>query len=197
MAQSKDLKFQAVTQALLKILSSSHLEITHSQVSRLSGVSRAWLYKYIGQTAHDLTQFAARQIAHDLLHLGGLPTEVMKDKDVSAEKLINHIFQASEHLFALSEYEKDIFKIYFKYLGTDTTIGKLIQQYEKQQIKNLSEAFIQIMNWEKQKALDLAEIILAIKFGISGRLASGAMSATLRKKDLNQRLKYLFRQNRS
>lgn len=69
----KETKFEQTAVAVFRVLNSKgNLKLNPSSVSRFAGVSRAWLYKYIGSSQSDLISFLLDYFGNDI----GKPIQV-------------------------------------------------------------------------------------------------------------------------
>jgi|GEM_PF-3687244 len=173
----KEQKQLAVSVAVLEIIEREGLQaVTHSKVSRKSGVSRAWIYEYIGKERKTLITYAAEVFASYFAR--SKMTAVPKtgaELQLQLEDGINFVFDSIE----LSPV---IIKLYFRFRGSDNPIGQIIQKYENEWLNAASKKIRDTLETSKEKAEVLAELILTLRLGFAHRLATAAQPSLVRER---------------
>ena len=160
----KNEKFSAVSEQTLKTILQFGLNaVTFSRISEGAGVSRGWLYKYVGKRPEDLIRAAALHFGTIAARLGE-PT-LAQDR----ESYLNHLVWALERLSVLSTENPWFLPLYHRYKGTPTLLGEVIAQIEeKLQNERIADIRRCIPN-PKMPPKNLAEIIIAADLALAFR----------------------------
>lgn len=165
---NKEQKQLAVSKAVLEIIEKDGLlGVTHSKISRKSGVSRAWIYEYIGKDKSSLIEFAAENLASDFSRIG---LEVPRTK----AELENTLNEGIQFLFESAEQDPSLIKLYYRFRGTKNPIGDVIKKYEKQWQDKASKAVSTLLDLPLEEASLLAEFIMTLRLGLAHRFATSA-----------------------
>jgi hypothetical protein len=163
---TKEKKQAAVSKAVLAVIEKDGVfGVTHSKVSRKSGVSRAWIYEYIGKEKSALVEFAAEVIA---AHFARIKMELPKNK----EQLFVQLKDGVEFLLENASSDPLIIKLYFRFRGSQNSIGNVIQKYEKQWLAGATKSAEGILGLSKEQATLLAEVVLTLRLGFAFRVAT-------------------------
>ena len=161
----KSQKFESVAQAIITLLNQQGINaVSHSKVSRLAKVSRAWLYKYIGGKKSDLVDYATDHFGKIFLSIGGDAS-----KSQTEAQLLEHAVSSSWVLLSTFAEYPEIIILYHKHLGQKTPIGKKIAELEEYQLQDMSRALMKIYKRTKKQARAIAEVMMAIRMGVSYR----------------------------
>lgn len=164
-------KFNAVSKALFALLGAlGHHKITHTLVAKKAGVSRAWIYKYIGADKEDLIRFA---IDHLGMHL---TQRDMADTISTKEDLVKAICTGMQRMFENTQDYPWFVPVYFKYRGTDTAPGRSIAEVEQAYIRRQSKHFETHFSYPKDRALMASEILTAFRMGLAFSWQRGELS---------------------
>lgn len=127
---TKEDKQLSVSIAILEVIERDGiLGVTHSKVSRKAKVSRAWIYEYIGKEKSALIEYAAEVFASHFTRAK------MIDLPTSKAELESRLKEGTNFLFTSIALNPVVIKLYFRFRGSDNSIGKVIQKYEKQWLK--------------------------------------------------------------
>lgn len=165
--KSKTDKQLAVSRAILEVIEKDgFLGVTHSKVSRLSKVSRAWIYEYIGKEKSSLVEFAAEVFAENIsrINLTNLPKNKLE--------LSHQLNEAINYLFDLSEQNPVVIKLYFRFRGTQNPIGQVIQKYEMQWLKSATKVTVKVLQVSSSQAQSIAELVLTLRLGFAHRIVT-------------------------
>ncbi len=163
---TKENKQRAVAMAVLEVIEKEGLlGVTHSKVSRKSGVSRAWIYEYIGQDKNAFIEFAADTIASQLTRIK------MRLPDNKAE-LEKQLSEGLDFLFDSVMSDPVVIKLYFRFRGTANPIGKVIAKYEKQWLAGATKSSVKTLGLSSEQASLLAELALTLRLGFAHGLAT-------------------------
>jgi AcrR family transcriptional regulator len=173
---SKEEKQRAISMATLEVIDKEGITgITYSKVARKSGVSRAWIYEYVGKDKKALIEFAADVLAS---HFSRARLEIPKTK----EELENQLKDAVDFLFESTIENPVLIKIYFRFRGTDNPLGEIIKKYEKHWLDSATKSGVNIFELPQDQAQLLAEILLTLRLGFAHRVATSAKPSEARKK---------------
>lgn len=165
---TKEEKQRAVSKAVLEVIEKDGLlGVTHSKVSRKSGVSRAWIYEYIGKEKGALVEFAADALA---AHFARVKMGLLKTK----EQLQAQLQDAIQFLFETAAKDPVIIKLYFRFRGTGTPLGDIIKKYEKRWLDGAAKSAVEIFGIPKEQSVLLAELILTLRLGFAHRLVTSS-----------------------
>lgn len=166
---TKSQKYFAVSRAILETIESEGpMHVTHSQVSRLSNVSRAWIYEYMGREREDLINVAA-DVFGSFFIKATTSIEVHTIKELKALLL-----EGQEISFQNVRAEPVIIKLYYRFRGTETPIGAVIKKYEKHWLEFITSHLERILKLEKEKAHNYALTILILRLGFYHRMATSS-----------------------
>lgn len=172
-------KFEDVTRVLFSLLQTSGpAKITHSLVAKNAGVSRAWLYKYVGSSKDDLIEMAVRHLGKRLTErdLG----EVVDDK----HQLTSSIIEGMNRMFENTRTHPWFIPVYFKYRGSSGVLGKAISDIEQDYIARQSLHFEKIFRYSKPQATIAAEILTSFRMGLAFSWQNGELSKKVDQTDV-------------
>lgn len=179
---SKKDKHFAVSTAVLDIVEKEGLhQITYSKVSRKSGVSRPWIYEYIGKEKSDLIDFAANELGAYFSRVN--ITELPK----SRAELKKQLSEGVDFLFEATNLNPTVIKLFYRYRGASNPLGKTIEKYEKQWIDSASKTVCEIFGLDSKQGILIVEFILTVRLGYAHRLVT-----SLDSKETEQRAKDTF-----
>lgn len=161
-ASDKESKFEVVTLTLFALLQTSGAaKITHSLVAQRAGVSRAWLYKYVGSKKEDLISMAIRHLGKKLTErdLG----EVIESK----EDLKNAIVLGMTRMFQNTKEYPWFIPVYFKYRGSLSAVGLAIAEVEQDYIARQAQLFEKVFRFPHSRAIIAAEILTSFRMGLA------------------------------
>lgn len=165
--RDKAQKMTDVAEVTLRIVDRLDLSaISFARVARDAKVSRPWLYKYVGKTKDDLIQMAARRFG---LYLAGL--ELRSPRTDNLDAWVEETCSGTQRLFRDVAERPWMLRLYFRFKGTPTVIGKVIAEIEARytatQTKELCEVFRRgpaEMGW-------LAQTLVGMRLGLAFKLA--------------------------
>ncbi|WP_413294829.1 TetR/AcrR family transcriptional regulator [Bdellovibrio sp. HCB185ZH] len=166
-ADSKEQKQVAVSLAILEVIERDGLNgVTHSKVSRKSGVSRAWIYEYIGKEKSDLIEYAGE------VFTSFFARTKKADRPKTRAELMQRLEEGTEFVFQAVQANPVIIKLHYRFRGTDTAIGKVIAKYEKYWIGNTSKSLVEILGMSGAEASAFAEMIMVLRLGFAFRVVT-------------------------
>lgn len=188
MKPEKAEKFSRVGSSILKIMAQGGARsVNHSQVARLSGVSRGWIYKYVGASAETLITFATDHFGKALLAVGG------QEKPKKGEALRRHAFESTWKIIDFFAEHPEALEIYFRYAGTKTPLGEKIKAFEKRQIEDFAAAVAQASGKSGKGAHLMSELLILLWTGLSFRNQRLGLSERYNRKELSEGLSELFK----
>ncbi len=163
---TKEEKQIAVSKAVLELIEVDGLNgVTHSKVNRRSGVSRAWIYEYIGKDKNAFIEFAAETLAS---HFARIDLELPANK----EQLSLRLNDAVNFVFDSVAKDPVLIKLYFRFRGAKNPLGQVIKKYEKKWLNNAIKSLIDILGLSVEQAALAAEFALTLRLGFAHRYAT-------------------------
>jgi len=163
----KETKRLAVSIAILEVIEKDGiLGVTHSKVSRKSGVSRAWIYEYIGKEKDALIEFGADVFAGYFTRADvvGFP----KEKNAIQSQLR----EGGNFLLDTASSNPLIVKLYFKFRGSENSLGEVIRKYESHWMEGATQTLVQTLSVPRQEAEWMAESALTFRMAYAHRVAT-------------------------
>jgi hypothetical protein len=169
---TKSQKYFAVSRAILEIIDLDGAKgLTHSEISRHSKVSRAWIYEYMGREKEDLIDVAAEVFGSFFARAN---TKIIVNTPEELKKLLQ---DGQDITFKNVKEEPVIIKLYYRYRGTATPIGSVIKKYEKHWLDYMTSNFIRILSLDQKTAFTISATILTLRLGFSHRIATSTAPA--------------------
>jgi AcrR family transcriptional regulator len=167
----KEQKFEEVSRTLFALLQTvGPAKITHSVVAKRAGVSRAWLYKYVGSKKEDLMVMAIQ-------HLGKRLTERdLNDVITTKAELRESIVLGMQRMFENTRDYPWFIPVYFKFRGSPTAIGETIAGVEQDYIARQAKHFEKVFRYSKKQAVVAAEILTSFRMGLAFSWQHGELS---------------------
>lgn len=160
----KEEKVARVCEAILEIIWTSGLSsVTHSRAARRARVSRPWIYSYIGKTREDLIDCAVNYFGQVFSLMGW--TKVSHDFDSWVEIQIERLY----YNFKQYDAYKFMLPIYFRFKGSDTVIGRRIEQIEVEYLRRSTLEVKDIFQTDPATASRLALTVASTKLGLLHR----------------------------
>jgi len=167
----KERKFQAVAEAIFRILlTSGPPNVNHTAISRLSKVSRAWIYKYIGKSSDDLIHFSLDAIGKGFAKLEGLSRQNTPDE------VRTSLFQGTWRMIGDAAREPALLALYYRYAGTQSSIGMKITDLEEIYLATVRIRLEKMFGIPTQDAHVLAEVLQGMRMGLAHRFAVMGLS---------------------
>ncbi len=172
----KETKRLAVSIAILEVIEKEGiLGVTHSKVSRKSGVSRAWIYEYIGKEKDALIEFGADVFGGYFTRADvvGFPRE---KNAIQAQ-----LREGGHFLLDTAASNPLIVKLYFKFRGSENSLGEVIRKYESQWIKGATQSLVQSLGIPLGEAEWMAESAMTFRMAYAHRVATSRKTEKTRK----------------
>ena len=157
-------KHEALCQAALSILEQKGPQgLTFSAVSRKAGISRPWIYKYIGNKQSDILDFVITEIGKEIGMMHG-PWRTLE-----GDSVLEALRNGFSSLLAQNGKSPVIFRLFLKYSADPGPVGiqirKLMNEYSSRLAGRLKSLGIRKDN---QESKDLAELVGLLRMGIVG-----------------------------
>ncbi len=157
-------KHEALCQAALSILEQKGPQgLTFSAVSRKAGISRPWIYKYIGNKQSDILDFVITEIGKEIGMMNG-PWRTLE-----GDSVLEALRNGFSSLLAQNGKSPVIFRLFLKYSADPGPVGiqirKLMNEYSSRLAGRLKSLGIRKDN---QESKDLAELVGLLRMGIVG-----------------------------
>lgn len=144
--------FQKVCNSILKKeLENGHLQWTHSEISRDSGITRSLIYYYFGKEKHSMLKVAYQFILENFFKIHS------RESITLAERIKQIVHQVHQMPY--------LFVLYFLQKNMKTEFGLMISQAEKDFLKGLHKLYGEC---SEQQILEIYLLELgAIAFNLS------------------------------
>jgi len=163
----KQARYHAFAEATLKLIFHRGEDaVTHSQAARAAGVSRAWVYKYVGSERSDIIEFAIDYFGK--LYSGlDTPFEKMTRtnwREVFLKRTGDFLERAQENRW--------IIPLYYRFKGTDTIIGRRLDRIETLYMEKMNSELGPLLGTaDARKVLAALEVMTALRLGLAFRLS--------------------------
>lgn len=164
-------KHQAVCQAALAILEQKGPQgLTFSAVSRKAGVSRPWIYKYIGNKQSDILDFVITEIGKEVGMMHG-PWRTLE-----GDSVLEALQQGFNGLLSQNKTNPMIFRLFLRYSADPGPVGtqvrKILQEYSARLSNRIKTLGIGKTDQERK---DIAELVGLLRMGIVGFTTQGSL----------------------
>jgi hypothetical protein len=158
----KSQKYSQVSEACLAILSIKGLNALNlSGVAKRSGVSRAWIYKYIGGDKEDLLTFSLKTFGEKLLE----PSRV--GQSLTPEEWKNYYLPELTRTHTLTKTHPWLPNVYYRYRYSSSSVGKVIREIELNAKKARAKELTESWGVSEKGAKSLASVLVAIRMGLA------------------------------
>jgi len=172
-------KMERVASATLQLILEQGLsELTFSKLSRKAGVSRPWLYEYIGATKESLVEYAVDHFGKQYARLDNRP------RASSAKEWLPQVLLRTDELLDDSLAYPWVIPLYYRYRGTVNPLGKRIKLLEERYLKSMTEEIKQALQVRNETARVLAETLMAVRLGLAYHWVFSDFRKHSRKEDL-------------
>lgn len=156
----KEIKFKVIIEkAFMLIERIGYENITISLLSKESGISRGWIYKYIGQDIQSVMRFCVETYAH-----GFVNTVELKEFHQKSE-MEEAIYNFAE--VVIKNFDAQAFNIivYFKYLNASNEVGSIINGMNQKYVSHLAKNIQNITKLTFEESLTRAQIFHSMRMG--------------------------------
>jgi len=178
---SKELKYNAVYAAVLEILNyrSGLSGLNHSVLSRESGVTRSWIYKYVGKTKEEIIKRTSEHYVHELYRDRKLtPLSTIKElRKYIREDSLSFLKQAQKH--------PQLIPLIFIYYDSIGPIGEIVRESFKIYSNRLSSDIQKLLEISKTDAELISELISMTRVGLAFFLVGRNQSKTKSNRSTN------------
>lgn len=168
----KEKKFNAVYESVLTILNSHHglHGVNHTSLSRVSGVSRPWIYKYLGKSREEVIKKTTEFYIKELMQARKISVieTVSELKEQIRESTIHFLQQAQRHPKVIP-----LIFVYFESLGP---VGVVVRESFKAYSGKLSKDIQRVLKTSKSDAEVMAELVSIMRLGLAFFLVRGEKS---------------------
>lgn len=155
---------RAVAEGIARMVMAHGIEgVTYAKVARAASVSRPWLYKYIGRDREDLVRFIASHFGAELAEFDYRP------RTDTLEHWIDDSVTGVVQMLDKSRAAPWVLPLYFRYLGTQTSLGECIEGVEKLYLATVAGELQKAMGLPAEHAAWAAELFHATRMGIVHR----------------------------
>lgn len=162
--RDKSDKIEAVAEWTLRIIDAHGIEGTSvARVGRAASVSRPWMYKYIGRGKEALIETAARRFGR---LIAGLDRRPRVD---SRENWVHDTMANTRSLFLNTRERPWLLRIYYRYKGTRTVLGQVIEDLESRYLEAHTQEIALVWSMPAAEARILAESLMAARLGMAHR----------------------------
>lgn len=176
---TKELKIQKVSEAVFSILVNAGINgLTHARVARLSGISRSWLYKYIGAEKNDLMKFAIQCLGEQLT------TQDVEDEIRNKEEYLHSIVRGMERMFDNTLKYPYFIPVYYRFKGTPTAPGEAVTKVENQYIDRQAKILKKVFAISLAEAKVSAVLMTSFRMSIAHTWQFGSLKNQVSKEDL-------------
>lgn len=160
---SKEEKFEAVFEAVISILNTNGgmSQLTPSNLARTSGVSRPWIYKYVGQSREDFIQRTSEHFLSKLFR----PRE---NRTLHDQKDLRRILREDTvQLIQLAQAHPRLVPLIFSYFDSHGPVGEIVRGGINFQGRQLAPAIEKYLQTSKADAELLGELISVLRLGLA------------------------------
>ena len=156
--------------------------VTFAKLAKSSGVSRSWLYKYVGNTREDLLAFA--------IGFSGACSRTEKTPDVQHSKVKwrEDVVEGFDRLLALSEAYPAVVRLYFQFQGTGGHVGRSLDELHGRRVDRERLELMRIWGKSEKEARSSREALSVLRLS----LAHGWVHGGLRKRASREQTRAMF-----
>ncbi len=165
----KEKKFNDVYESVLTILNSHHglHGINHTSLSRVSGVSRPWIYKYLGKTREEVIRKTTEFYIKELF-------QTRKSSTInSMTELKDQIREGTLHFLQQAQRYPKLIPLIFVYFESLGPIGVAVRDSFKLYSNKLAKDIQKVMGVSKGDSEVLAELVSIMRLGLAFFLVRG------------------------
>lgn len=163
----KQEKYHAFAEATLKLIFHRGEEAaTHTQTARAAGVSRAWVYKYVGSERSDILEFAIDYFGKLFV---GLETPFEK---MNRSNWRDVLLRRTHDFLTRTHNNRWIIPLYYRFKGTDSVIGRRLDRIESAYAAKLEAELLPILGKNDLRRVQaICEVLTALRLGLAFRLS--------------------------
>jgi|GEM_PF-1842926 len=165
-AGTKGAKFEKVAEHTLRWIETHGLsKINLSRIAHQSGVSRTWIYKYIGSTQQDW-------ITHAVIHFGAQVGRLNRPETVQGAIRNRRLWLSVGHeswmeLAEMGRRHVWLFPLYYRYKGTKNPIGECIRRIEETVIERYARELRELFKLPSERAQTVAASIVCVRMALA------------------------------
>jgi predicted transcriptional regulator len=170
--RDKQAKFQAVAEGIFQILIRGGIEnLSHTRVAEVSGVSRAWLYKYIGKTSGELIAYSLDAIGKEFARTDSLLSQN------TADDVRTRLFEGTFRMMRDAKKNPALTALYYRYSGTQNPVGMKIAEIEDEYLRAVRAQLERHFGLPKREAATISECLHAMRMGLAHRYSNTDLHA--------------------
>jgi AcrR family transcriptional regulator len=159
---NKDANYTKVSAAVSLILENKGLRaLTISAVARESKVSRAWIYKYIGKNQDELLNITISQLTQIFGNL------IDRRPPQNQNEWVEYLVSGTIALLENSRKFPSALSLYYKYLGTQNTLGIAMLRAEKKYLTILAKETQSALACSEQESKKFAEYFTMFRIALA------------------------------
>lgn len=189
---SKEQKFDEVFEAVLSILNSHSglAGVNHSALARISGVSRPWIYKYIGNSKEEIIRKTSEHYLKELFR------NRRNHNSDSVEDLKKIIRDDSLHFLQQAQLHPRLIPLVFVYFESLGPIGSIVRETFNFHSGKLAKDIEKTLKISKSDSELMAELFSVLRLGLAFFLVRGTKTKSKSALNLND-LRRIYEQFRS
>ena len=158
----KSNKYSLVSEACLAVLSLRGLNALNvSGVAKRSGVSRGWIYKYVGANKEALLTFSVKAFGEKVLQ----PERM--GQSGTPQEWQSYYLPELERTYALVKEHPWLPNVYYKYRYSTSSVGAVIKEIEFQAREARANELRRSWGLSAKQASPLASVLVAIRMGLA------------------------------
>lgn len=163
----KQAKFQTVAEAIFTILIRGGIEnLTHTRVAETSGVSRAWIYKYIGKSSNSLIAYSLDAIGKEFSKVDGLLDQK------TADEVRSFLFAGTFRMLENAGKNPALLALYYRYAGTQNPIGLKIAELDQHYVDAVRNRLVKYFGLPATEAKIVSEVLHGMRMGLAHRYSN-------------------------
>jgi AcrR family transcriptional regulator len=165
----KALKMAKAAEACLRLIAAQGLgAVSFARVAREAGLTRPWLYKYVGRSKKSLMEHAVDHFGNILVLLEERPNP----KSSAEWSEINR--QLTGRLLDLASAHPSVFHVYYRYRGSPNAIGERIARIEAFYFERITGELGRALGMTGARARELGQTLMAVRMGLVHQWLSSA-----------------------
>lgn len=169
-ASSKDEKSQRVAEAILRIVAQLGVGgVTFARLAKSAGVSRSWLYKYVGKSREELLAFA-------VVYFGRMFSD-LKTPDVQRTKSQwrTDVVEGFERLLTRAETYPAVIRLFFELEGTGGHLGRCLEELNERHADRERLELMRIYGKTAKEARSVSEALSVLRLALAHAWVHGRL----------------------
>lgn len=158
--ESKEEKFKSIIKVAFSLLREFGISgISISLLSKRSGISRGWIYKYVASDIEGVLKFCLKAYAEEFARFTEL--RVFEDEDALKKSILNFSGAMADRIYR----DHNILSVYFEQSGSDNFIGDIIRDTDSKYLKHLAGNFELSFKMSKTEAARKSKVFHSMRMG--------------------------------